>query len=114
MRFCGNCGKPCFNQNNREPSRIDAVNRQRRTSGIWNFFAGTAMGAFLVHLFGGSSSASAASSHSTTEQFHETIICDREEDDDYDYDASGNSFDGDDWAQDDFNHDDYDDDYDDD
>ena len=104
MRFCSNCGKPCLNQRSNTPSRISRNPQQQRSSGIWKFFAGTAIGAFLVHLFGGAS-ASATSNHSTTEQSHETIVYGHEEDDDCDYDNHDNSYD--DWERDDFNCGDY-------
>ena len=122
-RFCGNCGKPCVAVNNRLPIRNnDAVQRRSTSGGIWKFFAGTAVGAFFMHLFGGSSSASALNSTHTepVEHYHDTVIY--EDDDDSDYDSYDNHADGyeddsdydDGWDTDDYGSDDYSDSYDDD
>ena len=123
-RFCGNCGRPCVAAaNNNPPIRNSGVVRRGSTSsGIWKFFAGTAIGAFFMHLFGGSSHASASNStHTdTVEHFHDTVIYADDDDSDYsNYDSGAvgyeedSSYD-DDWDSDDYGGGSYDDSYDDD
>ena len=85
-RFCGNCGRPCGVAGSRPPIRNSGAVRSRNTSsGFRHFLAGTAVGAFFGHLFGGSASASA--SHSTyaepTEHYHDSLIYADGEDADY-------------------------------
>ena len=85
-RFCGNCGRPCVVADDRPPIRnTGAVQRGSASSGIWKFFAGTALGAFFMHLFGGSPSASASNSTHTepVEHYHDTVIYADDENSDY-------------------------------
>ena len=101
-RFCGNCGRPCVAANNRLPIRNnDAVQRRSTSGGIWKFFAGTAVGAFFMHLFGGSSSASALNSTHTNSMEHLDNTAIYIDDDDYDsedFNYEGNSsYEDDDW-----------------
>ena len=86
-RFCGKCGRPCVEANGRPHiPHGDTVRRDRPSSGIGKFLAGTAIGAFFMHFFGGSSRTFASNSTYTnsSEHFHDTIMY--EEDDDSDYD----------------------------
>ena len=119
-RFCSNCGRPCTATNNRPSVRNSGAARQSTSSGIWKFFAGTAIGAFFIHLFGGSSHASASNStHTdTVEHFHDTVVYADDDDSDYsdyDIDAVGYEEDSsynDNWDSDDndYGDDSYDDD----
>ena len=124
-RFCGNCGRPCVAANDRPPIRSSgAVRRRSTSSGIWKFFAGTAIGAFFMHLFGGSSHASASNSTNTdtVEHFHDTVIYEDDDDSDYsDYDSEAIGYEeasycDDEWdtGDNDYGSDSYDDSYDDD
>ena len=87
MRFCPSCGKPCARPLNRRPPvrRNNAV-RQSSSSGVLKFLAGTAVGAFFMNLFGSSPTAFASNStHTeTVERFHDTVVYNREREDEYD------------------------------
>ena len=120
-RFCGNCGRPCVAANRSRPLTSNSgATRQSTSSGIWNFFAGTAIGAFFMHLFGGSYHASASNlTHTdTVEHFHDTVVYAHDGDSDYsDYDINDIGYEGDssyndDWDSDDndYGNDSYDDD----
>ena len=124
MRFCHNCGKPCERTLNRRPPvrRNNAV-RQSSSSGVLKFLAGTAVGAFFINLFGSSPTASASNStHTeTVEHFHDTVVYDREREDEYDeydeysgYDEYDSDYE-DEWGEDagEYADDGYEDDYDD-
>jgi len=85
IKFCGRCGKPCVPQ--RPPTQMSEVIHHKKSSGgIWKFFAGTAVGAFFMSLFGGSSASTSNSTHTeTVESFHDTIVYERDNDyDEYD------------------------------
>ncbi|MBR3624159.1 MAG: zinc ribbon domain-containing protein [Selenomonadaceae bacterium] len=87
MRFCHNCGKPCERTlNRRPPARSNNAVRQSSSSGVLKFIAGTAVGAFFMNLFGSSPTASASTStHTeTVEHFHDTVVYNREREDEYD------------------------------
>lgn len=89
-RFCGNCGKPVrAEQVPRQRERLSSVPRQSSSSGLWGFLAGTGIGLFLSHLFGGSHSASASSNSSSNEHNPQTVIYNRYDDDDSDFDEQG-------------------------
>ena len=116
-RFCGNCGKPCAAADNRTPVQSGGtVRRKSKPSGILGFFAGTAVGAFLVHLFGGSSSASAANAAHTEpmEHYHDISVHVDDEDSDYgNYAGRADEYedgatDNDDWDAGDYGSDDSD------
>ena len=92
IKFCGRCGEPCKpGVSKRPPAPVGDVIKRKKSSGIWKFFAGTAVGAFFMHFFGGSASASSSSSNSThtetVENYHDTVVYAHEDeyvaDDDY-------------------------------
>lgn len=94
IKFCGRCGNPCKPVVGKlPPASSGDIIKRKKSSGIWKFFAGTAVGAFFMHFFGGSASASSSSSSSnsthteTVENYHDTVVYAREHeyvaDDDY-------------------------------
>ena len=89
-RFCGNCGKPVkAEQVPRQRERLSSTPRQSSSNGLWGFLAGTGIGLFLSHMFGGSPSASAASNSSPNEHNPQTVIYNRYNDDDSYFDEQG-------------------------
>ena len=131
IKFCDRCGEPRKPDiSKRPPAPAGDVIKRKKSSGIWKFFAGTAVGAFFMHFFGGSASASSSSSNSThtetIENYHDTVVYAREReyiaDDEYYEDEvdevdeefvdEGEEYEDDD-VDDDVSDDDYDDSYDD-
>ena len=89
-RFCGNCGKPVMaEQVPRQRERHSPMPRQQSSDGLWGFLAGTGIGLFLLHMFGGSHSASASSHSSPNEHNPQTVIYNRYDDDDSDFGEQG-------------------------
>ena len=76
VRFCPNCGRSRPQSGNRQYMRNNDVVRHRSSGGIWKFFAGTAVGAFLMNFFGSSSSASASNANhtETVEHLRDTVV----------------------------------------
>jgi len=111
IKFCDRCGESCKpSVSKRPPASSGNVIKRKKSSGIWKFFAGTAVGAFFMHFFGGSASASSSSNSNhteTIENYHDTVVYARERE----YVAD----DVEDYEDDDFDDvsDDYDDSYDD-
>jgi len=83
IKFCGRCGEPRNSGgNNRLPAPAGDVIKRKKSSGIWKFFAGTAIGAFFMSFFGGSASASSSSNSNhteTVENYHDTVVYARED-----------------------------------
>ena len=128
-KFCGSCGEAVEAQAPRKPEeagrrpyrptdprklqqevRREAPVQERQQSGggLWHFLAGTAMGAFLGNLFGGS-----AEAHNETVVNHnETVINQYDRDDDFADEGQGEDLYYDDDYED--TEEDYEDDFDDD
>ena len=128
-KFCGSCGEAVEAQAPRKPeeagrrpyrptdprklqqeARREAPVQERQQSGggLWHFLAGTAMGAFLGNLFGGSAEAN----NETVVNHNETVINQYDRDDDFADEGQGEDLYYDDDYED--TEEDYEDDFDDD
>ena len=99
IKFCGRCGEPCKpGVSKRPPAPAGDVIKRKKSSGIWKFFAGTAVGAFFMHFFDGPASASSSNStHTeTVENYYDTVVYAHEHeyvsDDEYYEDELGEEF----------------------